>query len=157
MAVSAGDPAPPFTLPGVLGGVRAEYSVPDPAGRVVVLAFYPGDDTPVCTRQLRSYNEDIDQFIELDALLLGLSPQDLDSHAAFSQNQGGFAFPLLYDEGKQVAAAYGVLGPLGFYRRSVYVIDGAGTVTYAHRGFAGATFRRSPELVDAVRAAAARP
>jgi peroxiredoxin Q/BCP len=155
MAVTAGDPAPAFRLPGVLGHERRDYSLAELAGKVVVLAFYPGDDTPVCTRQLRSYNDDIDAFIALDAVLLGVSPQDLDSHEAFSQNQGGFAFPLLVDEDKAVAQAYGVLGPMGFYRRSVFVIDGRGVLTYVHRGFAGSTFRRSPELVDAVRAARA--
>ena len=153
MAVTAGDLAPAFTMPGVLGDERRDYSLAEMAGRVVVLAFYPGDSTPVCTRQLRSYNDDIDAFIALDAVLLGVSPQDLDSHAEFSQNQGGFAFPLLVDADRSVAEAYGVLGPMGFYRRSVFVIDGRGTLSYVHRGFAGSTFRRSPELVAAVRAA----
>ncbi|MCB0987782.1 MAG: redoxin domain-containing protein, partial [Acidimicrobiales bacterium] len=62
-------------------------------------------------------------------------------------------FPLLADEDKEVGKAYGVLGPLGFYRRSVFVIDASGTVAYVHRGYAGATFRRSDELLTAVRSA----
>lgn len=156
MAVTAGDPAPPFTLPGVLDGTRREYSLAEFTGRPVVLIFYPGDNTPVCTRQLTSYTNDIDQFLELDAQLLAASPEDLDSHHGFSEHQGGFAFPLLADVDKELARAYGVLGPIGFYRRCVFVIDGTGTITYVHRGYAGATFRRTGELVEAVQAARAR-
>ena len=155
MAVSAGDPAPPFTLPGVLEGARRDYSLQEFRGRPVVLVFYPGDNTPVCTRQLNSYDRDIDQFGELEAQILAVSPQGLDSHEGFAEAQGGFAFPLLVDADKELAKAYGVLGPVGFYRRSVFVIDGAGVLRYVHRGFAGATFRKTAELVDAVRAAAA--
>lgn len=155
MAVSAGDPAPPFTLPGVLEGARRDYSLEEFRGRPVVLVFYPGDNTPVCTRQLNSYDRDIDQFGELEAQILAVSPQGLDSHEGFAEAQGGFAFPLLVDADKELAKAYGVLGPVGFYRRSVFVIDGAGVLRYVHRGFAGATFRKTAELVDAVRAAAA--
>ena len=76
-----------------------------------------------------------------------------DSHADFATGQHGFAFPLLGDEAKEVGRAYGVLGPVGFYRRCVFVVDGAGLVTYVHRGFAGATFRRSEELLAAIRSA----
>ena len=155
MAVSAGDPAPPFTLPGVLEGARRDYSLEEFRGRPVVLVFYPGDNTPVCTRQLNSYDRDIDQFGELEAQILAVSPQGLDSHEGFAEAQGGFAFPLLVDADKELARAYGVLGPVGYYRRSVFVIDGAGVLRYVHRGFAGATFRKTAELVDAVRAAAA--
>ncbi|MCU1379425.1 MAG: alkyl hydroperoxide reductase/Thiol specific antioxidant/Mal allergen, partial [Acidimicrobiales bacterium] len=61
--------------------------------------------------------------------------------------------PLLADEGKKVGEAFGILGPLGFYRRSVFVLDGEGIVRFAHRSLVGATFKKSPELVDAVKAA----
>jgi peroxiredoxin Q/BCP len=119
-----------------------------------VLVFYPGDNTPVCTRQLNSYTADIDQFTALDAQVLAASPEGLDSHEGFAEHQGGFAFPLLADTDKELARAYGVLGPIGYYRRCVFVIDPTGTLTYVHRGFAGATFRRTDELVAAIRAAA---
>ncbi len=156
MAVTAGDPAPPFTLPGVHDSVRRDYSLAEFAGRPVVLIFYPGDNTPVCTRQLLSYTGDIDEFLALDAQLLAASPEGLDSHQGFADHQGGFAFPLLADVDRTLARAYGVLGPVGFYRRSVFVIDGDGILAHVHRGFAGATFRRTPELVAAVEAARAR-
>ncbi len=157
MAVTAGDPAPPFRLWGVHAGERREYTLEEFAGRPVVLITYPGDNTPVCTEQLNTYTGDIDRFADLDAQLLAVSPEGLDSHQGFSDNQGGFAFPLLADVGKALAKAYGVLGPLGFYRRCVFVIDATGHLAHVHRGFAGATFRRTPELLHAVEQARATP
>lgn len=153
MALTAGDKAPSFSAEGIQDGVRRTYTLEEFAGRPVVLVFYPGDNTPVCTRQLNAYTDDIDQFREVDAQVLAISPQDLDSHEAFAEAQGGFGFPLLEDTDKELGKAYGVLGPVGFYRRSIFVVDGQGVLRYVHRGFAGATFRKTPELVDAVRAA----
>lgn len=153
MAVTAGDVAPPFSLPGILDGERRTYALGEFVGRPVVLIFYPGDNTPVCTRQLNTYTTDIDQFTDLDAQLLGFSPDGVDSHEGFADHQGGFAFPLLADTDKDVARAYGVLGPIGYYRRCIFVVGPAGRLVYVHRGFAGATFRETPELVQAVRTA----
>lgn len=151
MAVSTGDPAPDFTLPGVEGGVRRDHRLSDLRGRAVVLVFYPGDNTPVCTRQLNAYTADLDQFSSLDAQVLALSPEDLDSHEGFAAAQGGFGFPLLADVDKSVAEAYGVLGPLGFYRRSIVVIDEHGTVVHVHRGHAASNFQPTDALVDVLR------
>ncbi|MEZ5139061.1 MAG: redoxin domain-containing protein [Acidimicrobiales bacterium] len=155
MAVTAGDRAPAFTAPGTLNGERGTYSLQDFAGQPVVLVFYPGDNTPVCTRQLNAYTDDIDQFLELGAQILAFSPEDLDSHEGFAEHQGGFGFPLLADVDKEIARAYGVLGPVGFYRRCVFVVDPAGVLRYVHRGFAGSQFRTTDELVAAVRDALA--
>jgi peroxiredoxin Q/BCP len=145
-----GDEAPDFTLPGT--GVRT-YRLRDERGTVVVLVFYPGDFTPVCTVQLRSYSNDFGNFEALGATVWGISPQDVDSHERFSASEGGFRFPLLADVDKGVGRAYDILGPVGFYRRSVFVIDPAGVVRYAHRSTAGLSFRPAAELVEAVRAA----
>lgn len=153
MTLSVGDPAPDFTLPGTDGtpeGTR-DYSLSALRGQPVVLVFYPGDNTPVCTRQLTTYTSEADQFADVDAQVLALSPQDVPSHQDFADAQGGFAFPLLADTDKAVGEAYGVLGPIGFYRRSVFVLDGDGIVRYAHRAVAGLTFRPTSEIVDAVR------
>ena len=113
MAVTTGEPAPSFSLPGTHDGVRGTYSLDDYRGQPVVLAFYPGDNTPVCTRQLNEYTDDIDGFRDLDAQVLAVSPESLESHEGFAKAQGGFGFPLLADEEKTLAKAYGVLGPLG--------------------------------------------
>ena len=63
---------------------------------------------------------------------------------------------LLADEDKELAAAYGVLGPVGFYRRSVFVVDADGRLAYVHRGHSGSTFRTTDELVEAIREAVSR-
>lgn len=154
-AVRVGDPAPDFRLPGTDGTLAGhrDYTLSEYAGQPVVLAFYPGDNTPVCTRQLNSYSEDIDAFQAVDAQVLAISPQSVESHDAFSDDQGGFAFPLLADVGKQVGHRYGILGPVGFYRRSVFVVDAGGVVRHAHRAVAGLGFRPTDELVAAVAAA----
>jgi thioredoxin-dependent peroxiredoxin len=85
MALSVGDRAPEFTLRGT--GDRS-YSLSEFAGRPVVLVFYPGDDTPVCTKQLNSYNDEFEQFEALDAQVLGISAQSIDSHEKFSDKHG---------------------------------------------------------------------
>jgi peroxiredoxin Q/BCP len=155
-AVRVGHPAPDFTLPGTDGTPEGhrDYRLSELAGRPVVLVFYPGDNTPVCTRQLNSYTADVDAFREVDAQVLAISPQSVESHDAFSADQGGFAFPLLADVDKAVGRLYGILGPVGFYRRSIFVVDGGGVVRHAHRAVAGLSFRPTAELVAAVAAAA---
>ena len=143
MSLGVGDTAPDFTLAGT--GERT-YSLSDFRGQPVVLVFYPGDDTPVCTKQLNTYNDDLAQFSEMNAQVLGISAQDVSSHDAFA-GRHGFEFPLLADTDKAVAGLYGTLGPIGFPRRCVFIIDGDGIVRYAHRAIAGLTFRPVPELI----------
>lgn len=155
MGAEVGKPAPLFSLQGSdnTDAGRRTYSLSEYRGQVVVLVFYPGDSTPVCTRQLNAYTEDIDSFEEAGAQVLAISPQSVQSHDEFSCKQGGFGFPLLADTDKSVGDAYGILGPLGFYRRSVFVVDADGVVRYIHRAIAGLSFRSSADLVEAVRAA----
>ncbi|HET6664087.1 MAG TPA: peroxiredoxin [Acidimicrobiales bacterium] len=155
--VSVGRAAPDFTLPGTDGTAdgHRDYTLSEFKGQPVVLVFYPGDNTPVCTRQLNSYTADIEQFRSVEAQVLAISPQSVESHDGFSANQGGFAFPLLADTEKAVGKSYGILGPVGFYRRSIFVVDSQGMVRYAHRAVAGLWFRPTDEVVEAVRSASA--
>lgn len=148
MSISVGDAAPPFSLPRTGGG---QGSLDDFLGKPLVLVFYPGDDTPVCTKQLNSYNDDLSQFEALDAQVVAISAQSIESHEKFSDKHG-FKFPLLADTDKSIAAAYGTLGPLGFPRRSVFIVDAKGIVRYAHRAIAGLTFRPVGELIDVLKA-----
>ena len=143
MSLGVGDQAPDFTLPGTGG---RQYSLAEFRGQPVVLVFYPGDDTPVCTKQLNSYNDDLEQFNVMNAQVIGISAQDVGSHDAFA-GKHGFEFPLLADTDKTVAGLYGTLGPIGFPRRSVFILDGDGVVRYAHRAIAGLTFRPVKELI----------
>jgi peroxiredoxin Q/BCP len=147
VSLAIGERAPDFTLPGTGG---RSYTLSDLRGAPVVLVFYPGDDTPVCTKQLNSYNDDFDQFADLGAQVLAISSQDVDSHERFAAKHG-FTFPLLSDTKKEIAGLYGTLGPLGFPRRSVFVLDGDGVIRYAHRAIAGLTFRPVDELVEVLR------
>lgn len=154
MPVGPGDPAPDFTLPGVgpfdSDGTTHDFTLSSFRGAPVVLVFYPGDDSPVCTLQLSAYSGDLNRFADLGAVVLGLSPQGLESHRAFSL-KCELRFPLLADADKQVASLYGVVGPLGFYRRSVIIVDAAGVIRYAHRATAGLTYRPVDELVRALK------
>jgi peroxiredoxin Q/BCP len=155
MAAEVGEAAPDFTLEGSdnTDAGRRRYTLSEHRGQVVVLVFYPGDNTPVCTRQLNTYSEDLASFTEAGATVLAISPQSVQSHDDFACKQGGFGFPLLADTDKAVGHAYGIVGPLGFYRRSAFVVDGEGIVRYAHRAIAGITFRSTDELVKAVQTA----
>ena len=146
--INVGDAAPDFTLPGT--GAR-NYSLSQYRGSPVVLVFYPGDNTPVCTKQLCSYNDELSQFAGLSAQVLGISAQDVASHEAFAAKHG-FQFPLLADVDKAVHRAYGVLGLMDLPRRSVFVVDGVGVIRYAHRAVVGVTYRPVGELVDAITA-----
>jgi peroxiredoxin Q/BCP len=151
MPVRVGEPAPEFTLPGTGG---RDYTLEEYRGQPVVLVFYPGDNTPVCTEQLNRYTSDIAKFEEVGAQVLAISPQSVASHEDFSSAQGGFAFPLLADEDKAVGSAYGIIGPAGFYRRSTFVVDGEGIVRYAHRSVSSMSFKPTKELIQAVLASA---
>ena len=146
-----GDAAPDFALPGI---GRRDYKLSEYLGQPVVLVFYPGDATPVCTMQLKSYSSGIHEFKDLNAVVLGISPQDVDSHEKFAADER-LAMPLLYDEGKKVGERYSVLGPLGFYRRSIFVVNSEGKLTFVKRGYTGATFVGTDKLVAAVKAASA--
>jgi peroxiredoxin Q/BCP len=143
-----GDVAPDFCLDGTGGHT---YCLADHRGEPVLLVFYPADNSPVCTQQLRSYSEDLNKFEELGAAVLCLSPQDVASHEAFATAQG-LRLPLLSDEDKAVGQAYGILGPLGFYRRSIFVVDRDGVIRFARRSLSNLTYLPTNELVEAIRA-----
>lgn len=153
MKPSVGDPAPDFTLPGTdfTPEGHRDYTLSEFRGRPVVLVFYPADNSPVCTVQLTRYSADISQLDAVGAQVLALSPQSVETHDGFSERQGGFTFPLLADLDKEAGRAYGVLGPLGFYRRSVFVIDGEGVIRYAHRSITSLAFQPIDEIAERVR------
>jgi len=145
--VEVGEAAPDFTLPGVCDGERRDYTLSEFRGKKVVLAFYPGDNTPGCTRQMCSYRDDFSKFDESGAVLLGISPQDVDSHEKWAEKRG-FHFPLLADTEKQVIELYGVKGgKLIAVKRSVFVVGPDGKVAFVDRKVVGATFVSADKLV----------
>src|SRR5436190_19621249 len=99
-----GDGAPDFELEGTAGMFRLD----EHRGERVVLLFYPGDETPVCTRQFCSYRDQSDEMAELEATVVGISAQSVASHARFSDNHG-LNVPLLADIDRRVARLYGVV------------------------------------------------
>jgi peroxiredoxin Q/BCP len=146
-----GDIAPDFTLPGTVPGSEdRDYTLSAERGRPVVLAFYPGDETPVCTKQLCSYQSDFDVLagLGLDAQLWGISSQGIESHRKFQANRG-LSFPLLADETNRVFKAYG-LGTL-LNRRAVFVIDGDGQVAWRHVSTTGLTYQKLGAVADVLR------
>jgi len=149
MGIEIGDPAPDFTLPGVHGTERRDYTLSELRGHKVVLAFYPGDFTPGCTRQMCSYRDHFDDFSGVDATVLGISPQDVDSHERWIEARH-LPFPLLADPDRKVIDAYGVGAPLLGVRRSVFLVDSEGIVRYKHVALVGVTFRRSADLARAL-------
>jgi peroxiredoxin Q/BCP len=144
-----GDKAPDFTLPGLrltdAGAERGEYTLSAQLGHPVVLAFYPGDETTMCTRQMCAYSSGMDEFAGLDATVWGISPQDLDSHESFARKHN-LRQPLLADVGREVVRAYGI-GLGGSLRRSVFVVDGDGVLRYKHVALLGMTYRSTDTLV----------
>jgi thioredoxin-dependent peroxiredoxin len=143
-----GSLAPDFELPGTGG---RSYRLSSYAGQVVVLAFYPGDFTPVCTRQFCSYRDDGDRIEQLGIQMLGISPQSVESHEKFTA-ENGLTVPLLADEDRAVSKLYGILGPRQMVRRSIFVIDGERVIRYRHVAALGLSYRDVDDLEQAVAA-----
>jgi peroxiredoxin Q/BCP len=113
-----GDDAPDFELHSDQGE-RVKLS--DQRGKRVILFFYPKDDTPGCTRQACGMRDNYAAIQDANAVVFGVSPDDVSSHQAFKQ-KFNLPYPLLIDEGHKVADAYGVWGE-GRNVRSHFVVD----------------------------------
>jgi peroxiredoxin Q/BCP len=128
MALLVGAQAPDFTLAGWYEKREQPFMLSSQRGHPLVLAFYPGDERMVCSRQLCSYSDSIADLHLFDAVVWGISPQDVASHESFAEGRQ-LRMPLLADPGKEVARDYGIIGPLGL-RRSVFVVDAAGRIAW---------------------------
>ena len=156
-----GNPAPDFTLPGlVLTGdasdasvERGEYTLSAHRGKPIVLAFYPGDETPVCTKQMCAYSSELDKFKDVGAEVWGLSPQDLDSHEHFAR-RFDLHFPLLADTDRTVIKQYGIAMPGLGLRRSIFLVDAEGVLRWKHVARLGLTFQPVETLTKQVAALA---
>ncbi len=134
--VEPGSPAPDFTLP---SDTEGDVTLSDFRGRSVVLYFYPKDDTSGCTRQACGIRDSLPRFDEVDAVVLGVSPDSVESHAKFRAKHD-LNFPLLADEDHEVSQAYGVWKEKQMYgntymgiERSTFLIDADGVVQEAWR------------------------
>ncbi len=144
MALLVGAKAPDFTLPGWSGTAEARFTLSAERGHPLVLAFYPGDERLVCTRQLCAYSDGLAELSTFGAVVWGVSPQDVASHRSFAEGRR-LTMPLLADEDREVARRYGVLGPMGL-RRSVFVVDASGMIVWRRVVALNLTFPSVSEL-----------
>jgi peroxiredoxin Q/BCP len=141
-----GEQAPDFELQGTSG----PFKLSEHRGERVVLLFYPGDNTMVCTKQFCSYRDRAEDFASLNATVVGISSQDLASHEQFTAKHG-LNVPLLADENKAVAKVYSAVMPgVGSTARAVIVIDEQGVVRHRHDHRLGLDYQTVDELRDAL-------
>jgi len=126
--VGVGSKAPDFTLPSQSGAI---VSLRDFLGKKpVVLFFYPKDDTPGCTKEACAFRDDYEEFGKLDAEVIGISSDSVESHRGFASKHD-LPFTLLSDEGGMVRKLYGVPNTFGLFPgRVTYVIDEEGVVRH---------------------------
>ncbi len=130
--LKAGAPAPAFSL---LSDRGTTVALKDLRGKKVVLYFYPKDDTSGCTTEACEFRDSWQSVQKAGAVVLGVSPDDVSSHARF-RKKFDLPFPLLADEGHKVAEAYGAWGEKSMYGRkyhgilrTTFIIDDSGVVT----------------------------
>lgn len=125
--MKVGDNAPDFTLKDSSG---VDWKLSDHSGKTVVLLFYPGDNTPVCTKQLCSVGDNWEKYRQTGAEIVGISMDSIDSHSHFAQ-KFNFPFPLLSDEKGEVIEKYAVKSWIpGRSARAVVVIDKTGKIAH---------------------------
>jgi peroxiredoxin Q/BCP len=143
-----GDVAPDFALDGV--PPAAPYRLSEQRGKVVVLAFYPGDFTPVCVRQLTHYEEKREKLVATGATLWAVSTDRLEKHERMAKSYA-LSFPLLSDPDGQVAGLYGVRTLMGTARRALFLIDQDGVIRYQHEEPLSLTYRSVEDILQALR------
>ncbi|MCZ8225245.1 MAG: peroxiredoxin, partial [Microcystis sp. LE19-84.1B] len=123
-------PAPDFSLPTNTG--EGNISLSDYRGKWVVLYFYPKDFTPGCTLEARRFQQDLPKYMAKNTQVLGVSADDVDSHAEFCDSEG-LKFPLLADTTGDVSKAYGSW--MGYVSlRHTYLIDPQGILKEIYLG-----------------------
>ena len=143
-----GAPAPDFTLN---DGDGKSWRLADQRGKVVVLLFYPGDETPVCTRQMCSVRDRWEDYSTTGAEVVGISTDSVESHKKFAEHHE-LPLRLLSDESRKVADLYGARSLIpGKVARSVFVIDAAGTIRYRDVRPLGLFRPKDDEVIKAIR------
>ncbi|MDJ0598265.1 MAG: peroxiredoxin [Crocosphaera sp.] len=125
MALTVGTVAPDFTTVDDEGNA---VSLSDYKGKIVVLYFYPKDDTPGCTKEAQSFRDNYQQYQDKDMVVFGVSMDDQASHKAFKEKYG-LPFQLLVDKDGTLTKAYDVDGG-GYSKRVTYIINGEGKISY---------------------------
>lgn len=138
--------APDFSLEDDEG---QRFRLSDHRGEKILLVFYPGDNTPVCTKQLCDYRDGIESFEGLGVKVVGISNDGMESHQAFRKKHN-LPFTLLSDPDLKVAALYDSKGILGM-KRSVFLVDEEGLVRYLHIESVALFRRKREELLRVIR------
>ena len=125
MALTVGTQAPSFST---TDGNGNPISLSDFTGKMVVLYFYPKDDTPGCTKEAQSFRDKYEIFQGKEVVVLGVSTDDEASHKAFAEKYG-LPFQLLADADGKITKAYDVDGG-GYAQRVTYIIDGTGKIVF---------------------------
>ncbi len=126
-----GDRAPDFTLPSTRGEITLSKVLKRGA---VLLVFYQGDDTPVCTKQLCNYRDNLDVFRDLGVQVIAINPQSEDSHRKFADKHQ-LPFPVAADSNKEVCRRYGALNFLGMAKRALVLVGRDGTIKWRRTDF----------------------
>lgn len=149
--LKVGDPAPGFELLDETGTTR---KLADYLGKPVVLFFYPKDDTPGCTKEACNFRDDYSSYQDVNAVLLGVSPDDSKSHTKFI-NKYDLPFPLLADTEKEVVKAYEVWGTKKMFgkeyqgvSRTTYLIGADGKIAKIFKKVKPA--EHSQEVLEAI-------
>ncbi len=150
-----GSRAPDFRLPWAtrdsIGSVADDFVLKNARGKTVVLAFYPADFTSGCTAELKAFTDRYDELFGEGVEVVGVSTDSLETHRRFAQSLGA-PFKLLSDPSQRVARLYGSKGEKNA-RRTVYVIDPSGTITYRDMRFGALDPRSYDALKKAVQEA----
>jgi peroxiredoxin Q/BCP len=147
------EPVPDFTLK---DGDAREWSLTDQRGKVVVLLFYPGDETPVCTRQMCSVRDRWADYQATGAEVVGISSDSVDSHRKFAEHHD-LPLRLLSDADGQVSKLYGARSLVpGKVARSVFVIDANGILRYQDVRPLGLLKPKDNVIISAIREAQSR-
>jgi thioredoxin-dependent peroxiredoxin len=145
-----GSQTPDFSLP---DGNGNQWHLSDHRGKVVVLLFYPGDETPVCTRQMCSVRDRWDDYAATGAEVVGISTNSVESHRKFAEHHN-LPLRLLSDAGGEVAKVYGARSLIpGKVARSVFVIDPNGILRHSDIRPLGLFRPKDDEILKAINAA----
>lgn len=138
MPLNVGDAAPEIKASKVTGEEQGEFQLSALRGKNVVIVFYPGDFTPVCTNELQIIQGDLAKFRAANAEVIGISTDTVFVHSGFQKSLGGLAFPLATDRWPygDIGKAYGVYPPtrhkLPFWNdRAIFIVDKNGKIAWS--------------------------
>jgi peroxiredoxin Q/BCP len=144
--LKVGDKAPNFSLQSSTG---SSFKLSELQGKNVVIFFYPMDESPVCSREVEAFKERYPEFKTLNAEVVGISSQSVESHSSFASKHN-LPFMLLSDGNGDVRKLYGVLSTLGVPGRVTFIVDQGGVVVFVYSSQMHPA-RHAQEALDALK------